>query len=84
MLKVEGVPESVTHDQVLAVVRALGFDPEWLTALRITTRTLEVDVHISRPASIRADRDDSATHTITYILLPTYASSAAEPAKSEG
>lgn len=70
MIKVEGVPESLNHQQVLDAVTALGFDPKRLFALRITTRGVEADVHIGPKPVVRYDRDESAMHTITYVLPP--------------
>jgi hypothetical protein len=69
MKTIAGVPETVAHEQVLAAVKALGFDPKMVRSLTIGSGWLEVEVYATTPVILKFHTDLPATHTVFYDLL---------------
>lgn len=67
MKTINGAPESITRDQVIAACVALGLDPNWTRAINISSDGyVEVVLHATQPATIKRDQDKCAEHTVFY------------------
>lgn len=67
MKTITGVPETVTHEQVVAAAEALGFDPKTVRSITFGVTYVEVVVYATTPVILKAD--EPATHTIFYDAL---------------
>jgi hypothetical protein len=68
---IEGLPETITQEQVVAACEALGVDPKYARAVTLGTGYVEVTLHTSLPPKIKPGADACAEHTVYYDLLDT-------------
>ena len=66
MKTIDGVPETITHQQVLDAVAILGLDPNLVRAMKFGLGYVEVTVHVSKPATIKKDEDKVGEHVVFY------------------
>jgi hypothetical protein len=73
-----GVPETITHAQVVAAAELLGFDPKVVRSIRIGLNYVEVMLHAATPPKLVVEyptlpfvegfTDRVATHILYYDL----------------
>ena len=68
MKNIDGVPESLTHAQIIAAVESLGFDVKVVRSITFGINYAEVVMFATKPVRIKAN-DEVATHTIYYDTL---------------
>ena len=69
MKTIDGVPESLTPAQIIAAVESLGFDVKVVRSITFGPDYVEVVVFATKPIRIKANTDETATHTIYYDTL---------------
>lgn len=78
MKTITGIPESITHAQVVTAAEALGLDPKVVRSIKIGVHHVEVVLYATTPVKILRDyvgmtghtgfTDEAATHTVFYDL----------------
>lgn len=66
MIQVEGVPESLTREQYLSLIRSVGFDPRELKSLEFRMEGIYATVRTNRIEMAPDEPDVEATHRV-YI-----------------
>jgi hypothetical protein len=68
MKTIDGVPESLTHAQIIAAAESLGFDPKLVRSLKLGVGYVEVELYATSPVSLKTN-DDPAVHIVFYDTL---------------